>query len=484
MTNTGYRITRPYRLVLAATGTLLLASSGAALAHDHPGQGNKTYTLQGNCAYLPADRATEFHGNATTADLLLGMAGNQWVVFDKVMQGFNVATGRGDGSEPAHRDNPGWTLADLNLDANQYYIQLIPPGQIRNQIKSGCMLLGNDEERNFLPGNIQVDFDVFTSTNYNLMRDLATNGFVVEAAPYIKNKLDLMVDATNSRGVGTAGAPGTYENIFDIVMDLLDDCDQDSAGCTADTGDDPGIVVSQVDHINEGIHNAINKMYKAMDEYIREHGPQQDIDTLDAALAAVSTPRPGSPADTRPGITTDFDLSSNTECHYTGHPTIADGTLRFCEYAVLNKANTHETRVHHVETPGGILGKEGFVSVDVGPVWTSELKYAQDAGDAVSGMDQAGGSGGVSSPADADPVVNEPAEYSIALLATSRNRGLARKFIDYVRSPDGQSKYTDGGFIGLTPEELAGGECYDLDKDGGLIVTTRVGSCPQKHGHW
>jgi ABC-type molybdate transport system substrate-binding protein len=464
--NNGFKKKKLSKVLLAVTGGALIAGSGAVLAHgDKNGYGGRytSYTLQGDCAFLPADRATEFHGNPDKADLLLGMAGNQWVVFDNVMKGFNVATGRGDGAEPTHRDNPGWTLADLNDSANNYYIQLIPPGQIRNQIKSGCMLLGNDEDRNFLPGNIQVNFDVFTSTNYNLMRDLAANGFVTEAAPYIKNKLDLMVDATNSKGIGTAGAPGTYANIYDIVMDLLD----------------PAIVVSEVDHINEGIHNAINNMYKAMDEYIRENGSDADIKALDDALADVSIPQTGSPADTRTGITTDFNLATNAQCHYSGHPTIANGTLRFCEFAVLNKASTHETRVHHVETPSGILNKPGFVPVDVGPVWTSELKYAQNAKDLVSGMDQNGGSGGVSSPADADPVVNAPATYSITLLATAENRKLAKKFIDYVRSPDGQSKYTDGGFIGLTPEELDAGECYDLAKDGTLVTTPRVGSCPE-----
>lgn len=424
---------------LALTGAFMVNGSALASKDD------AAYTLQGPCAYLTADRATEFHGNPEEADLLLGMAGNQWVVFDKVIQGFNVLRGIGDGTEPTHHANPFWTLDELRDHPRKYYIQLIPPGQIRNQIKSGCLVLANDEERNFLPGSVQVKFDVFTSTNYNLMQDLANNHFVSEALPYIKNKLDLMVDATNSKGIGTAGAPGTYENIQDIVMDLLD----------------PAIVVSEVDHINEGIHNAINNMYKAMDEYVRENGSAADIAALDAALASVATPQAGSPAATRTGISTNFDLATNAHCNYQGHATITDGTLRFCEFAILNKANTHETRVHHVETPGGILGSDGFVPVDVGPVWTSELKYAQAAGDAVSGMDQVGGSGGVSSPVNANPTVNVPATYSIAVLATAKNVSLAQDFIDYVRSPDGQSKYTDGGFIGLTPAELEGGFCYD-----------------------
>ena len=157
------------------TALALVGGSATALAAGP--------AVQGPCAFLPADRATEFHGNADDADLRLGMAGNQWVVFDKVMQGFNVARGTGDGTEPQYHENPFYTLAELNDPARKYYIQLIPPGQIRNQIKSGCMVLGNDEERNFLPLSIQVAFDVFSSTNYNLMRDLAANGFVTEALP-------------------------------------------------------------------------------------------------------------------------------------------------------------------------------------------------------------------------------------------------------------------------------------------------------------
>ena len=466
------------RLACAIAVTLAIGSANAATDRFESGP-----IEQGPCAYLPADRATEFHGNPDQSDLNLGMAGNQWVVFDKVLQGFNLYRGTGDGTEPAHRENREWTLEAPNDPANRYYVQLIPPGQIRDQIKSGCMVLGNDEERNFLPGNIQVDFDVFASTNYNLMRDLAANGFLTEAVPYIKNKLDLMVAEGNPKEIGTEGDSGTYDHVFDIVMDLLNDCDTDDAGCV--DGGDPGIVVSQVDHINEGIHRAINSMYKAMDEYIREHGDSADIAALDAALAAVAEPRPGSPADTREGVTTDFNLATNPECHYSTHPTIPDDTLRFCEYAVLNKANSHETRVHHVETPGGILGEPGFVPVDVGPVWISELGYQLVRDVAVQGMVPGEfPPPGVVGPADADPAINSPATYSIAVLRKPENdtrngnrRHLAEDFIDFVRSPEGQAAYTDGGFIGLTTEELLGGECYSFENDGTLVIAARNGGC-------
>jgi hypothetical protein len=133
-------LSKPFPVTLVA---LALATGSCGVF-----AGKDSYTLQGTCAFLPADRATEFHGNPDRSKLNLGMAGNQWVVFDKAMQQFNVYIGKGDGTEPAHRpnDSTGFTLADLNDNANRYFIELIPPGQIRNQIKTGCMTLGNDEE--------------------------------------------------------------------------------------------------------------------------------------------------------------------------------------------------------------------------------------------------------------------------------------------------------------------------------------------------
>lgn len=447
----------------------------------------KGYTLQGNCAKLPETRATEFHGNPASAELYLGMAGNQWVVFDEVIRQFNeyrayelnepkVETGI-----PGHEAN--YTLEQLRMAGRgDYYIQLIPPGQIRDQIKSGCMLLGNDEvaepERNFLPLSIQVDFDVFASTNYNLMRDLAANGFLTEALPYTKNQLDLMVAEANPLNIG-AGATD-YERIFNMVMNLLTDCDDaDGNGvCDVDeaiTGADPGVRVSQVDHINEGIHRGINSMYRAMDKYIRDNGSPGDVAALDMALEAVATSKPGSPAETRTaneGIKTNFDLKTNPECVYwtdednNGEvdPEEPVQSLRFCEYAVLNKTNTHETRVHHVETPSRIRAGTS----DVGPLWVTEVKYAQNAQDEDPTLAKVEGVG-------VPDAVNEPVVYSIALLATSKNPEMARKFIDWIRGP-GQNAYTQGGFLEMSDADLGAGVCYSLKK-GELMDTPREGGC-------
>lgn len=419
-------------VITLVTGMALLPAT--VMADEDNSDKNKSYVLQGNCAQLPADRTTEFHGNPQTSKLNLAMAGNQWVVFDKFMQAFNehrAATGEEDIDLTAIGNQPR-TLAALHHKGADYFIELIPPGQERNQIKSGCMLLGNEDARNFLPTSIQVDFDVFASTNYNLMRDLAANGLVTQAVPYIRNQLTLMTDLANSSGIGS-GADAT----IDATLDLLD----------------PAIRVSEVDHINEGVHRGINAMYQRMDEYTRLNGSAAEIATLDTLLAAVATPQTGSPADTRTGVTTDFNLATNANCHYTSHATIADGTLRMCEFAILNKANTHETRVHHVETPERILADDS----DVGPVWVSELQLAVNHGDAVSGYQ----------PID---TVNRPVVYSVAFLATmkGKHKRLARKWVKFLLSPEGSQIYVDGGFSALTGTEQ--GERYTFDTEGNLVI--------------
>jgi len=463
-----------------AVSAALLTSSFAFAATE------QSYELKGTCAFLPADRATEFHGTPNGSKLNLGMAGNQWVVFEDAMQAFNVWIGKGDGTEPAYRPNDanGFTLADLNAEANRNYVQLIPPGQIRKQIKSGCMLLGNDEDRNFLPGNIQVDFDVFASTNYNLMQDLANNGFIDEAVPYIANRLDLMVKVGNTKGIGSDSYTGDadFDKQFDIAMDLL-------------SGD---VVASSLDHINEGIHNASNGYMKKVDAYINGHAnastpitmtyrygndtTETDTKTatewLEAALQAVATPHPSSPGAKRlPG--SGDPLAGDSGENHSSHNLVDNGCgtatdLVFCEYAVLNKFNTHESRVHHVETPGGIQNESGFVPVDVGYVWITELAYQLNHNNLnVQGMvgDQNIADLGIPNTAG----VNADKIYSLALLATSKNEKRGRLFIDFLRSPEGQAAYTTGGFTGLTPSQLEEGKCYATPVNGVSAATNRAG---------
>ena len=117
-----------------------------------------------------------------------------------------------------------------------------------------------------------------------------------------------------------------------------------------------------------------------------------------------------------------------------------------------------------METPERVRSGESWT----GPLWITEVTYAQKSGNptAVEGVDVAA--------ADPTEVVDPPVSYSIALLSTAKHKRLGNAFIDWIRSPEGQRVYNDGGFIGLTEPELAGGECYAIDlKTQALVVTPR-----------
>jgi ABC-type molybdate transport system substrate-binding protein len=439
------------------------------------------YTLTGPCAFLPATRTTEFHGDVAGSRLNLAMAGNQWVVFSDVMRGFNKSIGL-DPTWPAAKENDanGYTHFDLSNDANRYFIELIPPGQLRNQIKSGCMLLGNDKPRNFLPHNLQVDFDVFASTNYDLMQDLANNGFVSEVLPYIANRLDIMVVAGNRKGIGDAKLTDDteFDTQFDIVMDLL-------------SGD---VTTSALDHINEGIHKAANSYMKKAHSYIIDNdrkinmaytlanGTQITKNQLasawvQAALAVVAKPMNGSPGQLRL-------ISLDAGESHTSHALSANkcGVPRayiFCEFALLNKRSTHETRIHHVETPNGLLKKHSFVPVDAGFVWVTELAYQLNSGNnLVSGISGTANLTALGIPNVAG--VNEDHVYSIALLSTAKHPAEGQQFIDFVRGKKGQAIYSAGGFTSLNYEQLGKGLCFSRPVNGHSTATLRPagGPCP------
>ena len=179
------------------------------------------------------------------------------------------------------------------------------------------------------------------------------------------------------------------------------------------------------------------------------------------------------------------DAGENHDSHdLVDRGCVDDGELLFCEYAVLNKASTHESRVHHVETPGGIVSDPDFVFVDVGFVWITELAFQLNNGNYdVQGMvgDQDITDLGIPRPAGSTNVNND-ITYSLALLATSRHQKRGRQFIDFLRSPEGQKVYTDGGFTGLTATQLEGGRCYAKPVSGetppsAVTIRTGDGSC-------
>lgn len=92
----------------------------------------------------------------------------------------------------------------------------------------------------------------------------------------------------------------------------------------------------------------------------------------------------------------------------------------------------HHTVVHHRETPFGILKK----TVDVGPVWATEVIHAKSSGLAFE----------VIEPGE-DFDQRDRINYYICKLKDAPNPGNAKKFIEFIRSPGPQKIYQKYGFL-------------------------------------
>ena len=110
-------------------------------------------------------------GDSYTADLVLYLAGNQFMVMEELIQDFQAS----------------------NPDIKTIYVETIPPGQIfKGQIlKQGRI---NDQDTAMNP-------DVFASVNLGHLKKLAGKGMMDTYMIYIHNKLELMVASGNPKAI-------------------------------------------------------------------------------------------------------------------------------------------------------------------------------------------------------------------------------------------------------------------------------------------
>lgn len=110
-------------------------------------------------------------GDSYTAELVMYLAGNQFMVMKELIQDFQ---GR-------------------NPDIKSIYVETIPPGQIlKGQILKQGKINGQNTARN--P-------DLFASVNYGHMKVLKKKKMMDTAIIYIHNKLELMVAKGNPKGI-------------------------------------------------------------------------------------------------------------------------------------------------------------------------------------------------------------------------------------------------------------------------------------------
>lgn len=110
-------------------------------------------------------------GDSYTADLVLYLAGNQFMVMEELIQDFQAS----------------------NPDIKTIYVETIPPGQI---FKGQILKQGKINEQ-----KTAMNPDVFASVNLGHLKKLAGKGLMDSYMIYIHNKLELMVAAGNPKSI-------------------------------------------------------------------------------------------------------------------------------------------------------------------------------------------------------------------------------------------------------------------------------------------
>ena len=144
---------------LVAGNVSFAKKEGAGLSHDY-----RTFHTNGKIDYGKI-------GDSYTADLTIYMAGNQFMVMEKLMSDFQ-------------KKNPG---------IKSIYLETIPPGQIlKGQILKQGEIDGQKTAQN--P-------DLFASVNLGHLKKLKAKGIMSDYKIYTHNKLELMVAKGNPKKI-------------------------------------------------------------------------------------------------------------------------------------------------------------------------------------------------------------------------------------------------------------------------------------------
>ena len=146
---------------------VIAASPNLAVAQDDDaghGRDYRTFHSNGEIEYGAI-------GDSYTADLVLYLAGNQFMVMDELIGDFQ-------------KKHPG---------IETVYVETIPPGQILN----GQLLQQGEIEGQ----KTAMNPDVFASVNIGHLRKLNSEGLMDQHKIYIYNKLELMVAEGNPKGI-------------------------------------------------------------------------------------------------------------------------------------------------------------------------------------------------------------------------------------------------------------------------------------------
>jgi len=155
---------RHFTATMLAVG--LVVSAGSATAQSDAGHANdyRSFQADGSVAYGQI-------GDSYTADLVMYLAGNQFMVMEELIKDFHAK----------------------NSDISSIYVETIPPGQIlKGQLLKQGEVDGQKTAQN--P-------DLYASVNLGHLKQLRAAGTMDVYMTYIHNKLELMVAQGNPKQI-------------------------------------------------------------------------------------------------------------------------------------------------------------------------------------------------------------------------------------------------------------------------------------------
>jgi len=147
-------------VLFAAMFNLAMAETGDA---GH-GKDYRTFHTNGTVEYGSIE-------NSYTADLVMYLAGNQFMVMQELISDFQAK----------------------NPDIKTVYVETIPPGQI---LKGQLLKQGEIEGQ-----PTAMNPDIFASVNIGHLKKLHSNDLMKQHIIYIHNKLELMIASGNPKGI-------------------------------------------------------------------------------------------------------------------------------------------------------------------------------------------------------------------------------------------------------------------------------------------
>lgn len=149
---------------LAVTALCTLATTAYADKHEGKELDYRTFKTGGIIEYGNI-------GDSYTADLVMYLAGNQFMVMEELITDFQAR----------------------NPDIATIYVETIPPGQI---LKGQILKQGEIDGQ-----KTAMNPDIYASVNLGHLKKLQSKGIMTDYMIYVRNKLELMVAKGNPKGI-------------------------------------------------------------------------------------------------------------------------------------------------------------------------------------------------------------------------------------------------------------------------------------------